>query len=132
MMRPGDKLASYTILAQALERLTALPWSLDLVGDGAARSDVEALFRPFGDRVRFHGQVEDRAALTTLYERAHLFVWPAVNEAYGMVFLEAQALGCPVVAGRYGGVPSVVRHGQPGSWRPPATRRRWRPASKRC
>ncbi len=119
MMRDGDKLASYRILAQALDRIGAEPWSLDLVGDGEARGAVEALFRPFGDRVRFHGRVEDRAELRRLYGTAHLFVWPAVREAYGMVLLEAQALGCPVIAGAYGGVASVVRHNETGLLTPP-------------
>ena len=31
-----------------------------------------------------------------------------------MALLEAQAFGCPVVAGAYGGVPSVVRDGDSG------------------
>ena len=36
-----------------------------------------------------------------------------------MVLLEAQALGCPVVAGAYGGVASVVRDGETGLLTPP-------------
>ncbi len=114
MMREGDKLASYRILAAALERLPHLPWTLDIVGDGEARDEIARLFSPLAQRVRFHGQVESKAALAALYEAADLFVWPAVNEAYGMVLLEAQALGCAVVAGAYGGVASVVRDGETG------------------
>ena len=114
MMRPGDKLASYRILAEALSRLGDRLWSLDIVGDGEAREEIEALFAPLHERVRFHGQVEDRVQLRALYEEAGLFVWPAVNEAYGMVFLEAQLFGCPVVAGAYGGVAGVVRDGTSG------------------
>ena len=114
MMRDGDKLASYRILAAALSRLQHLPWSLDIVGDGEARAEIERLFEPFTGRVRLHGQVESRAGLRALYEGADLFVWPAVNEAYGMVLLEAQMFGCPVVAGAYGGVPSVVNEGETG------------------
>jgi glycosyltransferase involved in cell wall biosynthesis len=49
-----------------------------------------------------------------MYRQADVFVWPAVNEAYGMVLLEAQAFGCPVVAGAYGGVASVVRNAETG------------------
>nr|WP_246408039.1 glycosyltransferase family 4 protein [Microvirga lupini] len=114
MMRKGDKLASYGILAAALERLRHLPWSLDIVGDGDAREEIVQLFASLADRVRYHGQIENRADLRALYERADLFVWPAVNEAYGMVLLEAQAMGCPVLAGAYGGVASVVKHGETG------------------
>ncbi len=114
MMREGDKLASYRILAASLERVQHLPWVLDIVGDGDARDEVSRLFAPFGRRVQFHGQVESRASLRRLYQRADLFVWPAVNEAYGMVLLEAQLFGCPVVAGAYGGVASVVKHDETG------------------
>lgn len=114
MMRAGDKLASYRILAAALERLRHLPWTLDIVGDGETREEIARLFSPLAQRVRFHGQIENKAGLAALYEAADLFVWPAVNEAYGMVLLEAQALGCAVVAGAYGGVASVVREGETG------------------
>ncbi|NIX76839.1 glycosyltransferase family 4 protein [Microvirga terricola] len=110
MMRDGDKLASYRLLAAALNNVRLQPWTLDIVGDGEARGKVISLFAPFGPRVRFHGQVENKAHLRALYEQADLFVWPAVNEAYGMVLLEAQRFGCPVVAGAYGGVASVVEH----------------------
>jgi glycosyltransferase involved in cell wall biosynthesis len=114
MMREGDKLASYRLLARSLERLLHLPWTLDIVGDGEAGREVARSFAPFGERIRFHGQVDGRADLRALYERADLFVWPAVNEAYGMVLLEAQLFGCPVVAGAFGGVASVVNDGETG------------------
>lgn len=110
MMREGDKRASYRLLAAALDQLRFQPWTLDIVGDGEALDEVSGLFAPFGHRVRFHGRVESKAHLRALYEQADLFVWPAVNEAYGMVLLEAQLFGCPVVAGAYGGVASVVEH----------------------
>lgn len=114
MMREGDKLASYRILAASLEKIVHLAWSLDIVGDGEGRAEVERLFAPFSGRVRFHGKIESRSNLTILYENADLFVWPAVNEAYGMVLLEAQLFGCAVIAGNFGGVSSVVKHGETG------------------
>lgn len=114
MMREGDKLASYRILAEALNELADCAWTLDIVGDGEARPGVERLFARFGARVRFRGQIDEPEALRRVYEAADLFVWPAVNEAYGMVLLEAQARGCPVVAGAFGGVPDVVRDGETG------------------
>ncbi|MGX7708180.1 glycosyltransferase family 4 protein [Methylobacterium sp. Gmos1] len=118
MMREGDKLASYRLLAEALAQLGDRPWTLDVAGDGPASAEVDSLLAPFGDRVRRHGAVAP-AALSTLYATADLLVWPAVNEAYGMALLEAQAHGCPVVAGGYGGVPDVVQDGATGRVTPP-------------
>src|SRR5690349_12364156 len=45
MMRKGDKLASYRLLAEALQHLDR-PWQLLVVGDGEARADVQRAFRP--------------------------------------------------------------------------------------
>ena len=42
---------------------------------------------------------------------ADMFLWPGVGEAYGMVYLEAQAQGCPVLAEDRPGVRDVVRDG---------------------
>lgn len=118
MMRRGDKLESYRQLAQALSRVER-PWRLTIAGDGAARAEVEALFASFGERVHFAGLVDDARALGALYDDADLFVWPAVNEAYGMVFLEAAARGCPALAGNHGGVASVVIADDTGVLVPP-------------
>lgn len=96
MMREGAKLASYRLVAEALQQVQQ-DWQLNIVGDGPARSDVEALFGTFGPRVRFLGQL-DRGALQEVYTHARLMIWPGVDEAFGMVYLEAQAAGVPVVA----------------------------------
>lgn len=113
MMRDGDKLASYRLLGAALARLLDLPWSLDIVGDGPARGAVTAALAPLGSRVVYHG-VLDEAAIAAALAAADLFVWPAINEAYGMALLEAQASGLPVVAGAGGGVGGIVADGATG------------------
>jgi glycosyltransferase involved in cell wall biosynthesis len=119
MMRQGAKEASYRLLAQALTQLTPGRWLIDIVGDGEARGKVFSAFAQAGVAVRFHGKIEDRRRLAALYGEADLFVWPAVREAFGMVFLEAQAQGCPVVAGNERGVASVVMHERTGLLTPP-------------
>ncbi len=106
MMRYGDKLASYQLLAEALSMLTG-DWQLHIAGDGPARAQVEALMAPFGNKVIFLGQL-DRDSLVRIYQTSGFLVWPGVNEAYGMIYLEAQAAGLPVVAQDRPGVRDVL------------------------
>ena len=107
MMRSRAKMDSYTLLAAALKAMTQIPWQLVIVGDGPARRQVESLFNDFSGRVRFVGCQKDRR-LAQHMGLADIFVWPAINEAWGMVFMEAAAAGLPCVAGSAGGVPQVV------------------------
>lgn len=111
MMRARDKLASYQIIADTLAEMPG-DWQLEIAGDGPARAQVKALMTPFAPRVTFLGQL-DRAGLADTYARASVFFWPGVNEAYGMVYLEAQAHGLPVVAQDRPGVRDVVLSGHP-------------------
>jgi glycosyltransferase involved in cell wall biosynthesis len=117
MMRARDKLDSYRVLAAALTLLKDRPWRAVLAGDGPARHEVETLMAPLGERVQFTGVVA-RERLPSLYASADLYLWPAINEAYGMAFLEAQAAGLPVVAGYSGGVAAVVAQGESGRLTP--------------
>ena len=118
MMRPGDKLASYRLLGRALATLFDLEWSLEIVGDGPARAEVERALAPLGSRVRYRDALDDAAIAASLAE-ADLFVWPAVNEAFGMALLEAQASGVAVVAGASGGIAGIVVAGETGLLVPP-------------
>src|SRR3546814_17214109 len=52
--------------------------------------------------------------MPALYAACDVLVWPAVNEAFGMVLLEAQAAGIPLVAGRSPGVENLVAEGVTG------------------
>lgn len=114
MMRPGDKLASYRLLARALAELSDRPWCLLVAGDGPARGEVSQALDSLGsDRVRLLGAL-DEGRLAALYGAADFMAWPAINEAYGMALLEAQAAGLPVIAGATGGVPGILRHEEGG------------------
>ena len=119
MMRPGDKMDSYRMLAQALARLLHLPFTLSVIGDGTLRAEVEALFAPLGPgRLVWHGE-RDAEGVADLLSTAALYVWPGCGEAYGLAYLEAQAAGLPVVAQAIAGVPEVVAHGRTGILTPP-------------
>lgn len=119
MMRPGDKLASYRALGAALAQAQDLPWRLVIAGDGPARAEVQTeLERALPGRACFLGEAAV-AELPGVYAACDLCVWPAVNEAYGMAMLEAEASGVPVVSCAARGVPDVVADGRTGLLAPP-------------
>jgi len=90
-------------------RLTALPFTLDLVGDGPLRDALTARIAQLqlADIVRFHGW-KDRADLRAHYRCADLLINPSLYEGMPNVVLEAMACGCPVLASRVPGNDTVV------------------------
>src|SRR5690606_39684642 len=52
--------------------------------------------------------------LVQVYRAADVVAVPSHNESFGLVALEAQACGTPVVAAEVGGLPVAVRHGVSG------------------
>ncbi|MCP4603764.1 MAG: glycosyltransferase family 4 protein [Proteobacteria bacterium] len=88
-----------------------------VVGDGAYRSELENLAGSLADRGRiiFTGRI-NREDLADYYSLADLFVMPSREEArgcvegFGLVFLEANACGVPVIGGLSGGIPDAVEH----------------------
>ena len=114
MMRPGDKKASYLMLADVLRKSADIPWRIVVAGDGAARAEIEAVFEAkVPGRAHFLGEC-GADALAAVFAACDLSVWPAVNEAYGMAMLEAQAAGLPIVSRAVRGVPDVVLDGRTG------------------
>jgi glycosyltransferase involved in cell wall biosynthesis len=91
-----------------------LPWRLLVAGGGSARREVEAAFEEAtGGRACFLGTLGAKE-LAEAYSACDLYAWPAINEAYGMALLEAQAAGLPVVSRATRGVPDVVVDGRTG------------------
>ena len=65
------------------------------------------------DRVLFLGKIP-RKDMYRYYSAADVFVFPGIRESLGMVFLEAQSCGLPVVAFNNAGVPEAVQDGKTG------------------
>nr|WP_160145503.1 glycosyltransferase [Arthrobacter sp. SLBN-53] len=102
-------------LGLAIRALSLLPssYTLDIVGDGAQRHELEGLVRELGitDRVWFSGYVEDPAEY---FSRAEIMVHPSLGETYGLVLFEAAQFGKPVVAVNQSVMPEVVPALVPG------------------
>lgn len=109
-------------LLEACERLAArgTDFRLILVGDGRLRPGLERRARrALPGRVVFEGQVPHER-LPQYYATADLFCSPARgSESFGLVLLEAMALGVPVVASDIPGYRCVVSHGTEGLLTPP-------------
>jgi glycosyltransferase involved in cell wall biosynthesis len=84
---------------------------LAVVGDGPQRAELEQRFA--GLDATFVGYLKGEA-LAAAYASADAFVYASEMETMGNVVLEAMAAGCPVVAPRAGGIPSLLTHGQTG------------------
>ena len=84
-------------------------WPLRVVGAGGCEA---ALRRMAGPSVRFLGRLSDEE-VTGLYRRCRLLVFPG-EEDYGIVPLEAQACGRPVVAFGRGGALETIEDGRTG------------------
>lgn len=104
-------------VATAIEALLALPEAtLTVAGAGPAEllAELAALAERLGvaARVRFAGAVP-RAELPALYEACDAVVFPVVwEEPWGLVPLEAMALGRPVTASGRGGSGEYLRDGE--------------------
>ena len=66
-------------------------------------AEQSAMARGLGDGIEFAGRVTYSAAIDRIADEVDILVHPALEEAQGMVLLEAMALGIPVIAGEASG-----------------------------
>jgi len=106
------RLAPEKRLDWLLQVLGEIPGArLALVGDGPQRTELEARFP--GTATVFTGYIRG-LPLAQAYASADVFVFPAMNETFGNVVLEAMGSGLPVVAAGAGGPLDIVRDGENG------------------
>jgi glycosyltransferase involved in cell wall biosynthesis len=87
---------------------------LVIAGDGSEKDKLQKMAADHvPGRVRFVGEVA-REDMYRYYSAADLFVFPGIRESLGLVFLEAQACGLPVVAFDNAGVPEAAQNGKTG------------------
>ncbi len=105
--RVEDVVRGFAVLRERLDAVLAL------VGEGPELDKAVRLADALGvgDDLRVLGK---RERLETVLQASDLFLLPSVAESFGLVALEAQACGCPVIGYHAGGLPEVVEHGVTG------------------
>lgn len=121
MMRPGVKEDGIAFVIDACAALQPEFPELHLLilGDGAGRGRLEERARQvLPGACTFSGRVEPKG-MHGWYQAGDIFAFPGIGEALGMVYLEAQCCGLPVVATSHDGAPEVVANGEAGIIVPP-------------
>lgn len=116
MMRPGVKTEGIARVIRSCIDLYREGEKIRLViaGDGSTRTELEHLATALpAERVTFLGKI-DRSKMSQIYSTADIFAFPGVEEALGMVYLEAQACRLPVIAFEDWGGGEAVIHGSTG------------------
>lgn len=106
---------------KVLEVLKELPgMTYHIVGDGPYFGTIAKAINDHGlqDRVRMSRNVSDED-LPGVYREADIFVMPTTKtetdrEGFGIVYLEAQLFGLPVIATLHSGVDEAIRDGEGG------------------
>ena len=113
-------------LVRALERIAQRVPGVELLvaGDGPLRAEMEKEAAVRGVRASFLG-VQTPAQVRELMRGATVLCGPGVvaatgdAEGLGIIFLEAQAVGLPVIASTSGGIAEGIADGETGLLHPP-------------
>ncbi|KJS12082.1 MAG: glycosyl transferase [Peptococcaceae bacterium BRH_c8a] len=105
----GGRLVGYKRIDLAVEAFSRLKLPLWVVGDG---EEYKNLKKMAGACVKFLGKVED-TELRSLYQQCRAFIFSGLED-FGIMPLEAQSCGRPVIAFGGGGALETVIEGQTG------------------
>ena len=108
-----EKQKDHATLFRALAQLKDLPWTLDNIGDGPLRPQVEAMRRELGleGRVNLLGYRRD---VVRCMSESQIYVLISRWEGFSRSIVEAMRAGLPVVATDTGGNAEAVEDGRTG------------------
>lgn len=106
-----SKLTAYKRVDLAIKAANKLKVPLKIVGTGR---DLDYYKQMAGETVEFVGEVSD-SKLSEYYKHCKALIFPGVED-FGLVMVEAQAHGKPVIAYRAGGAMEIVQEGKTGEF----------------
>lgn len=97
-------------IIKALASINDFEWELNIVGEGAMRTQLEALAKELkcSTRVHFWGKIPRDEVMKVLSD-TNCFVMISNNEIFGLVYLEAMAASCITIASRNGGIEGIIK-----------------------
>jgi len=111
-----SRLVGYKKVDLVVEVFNRLRWPLKIIGTG---SEMEKLKRMAKPNIQFLGRLTDKELLN-YYQKCEAVIFPP-EEDFGLVPLEAQACGRPVIAFKGGGALETIIEGKTGTFFYPQT-----------
>jgi glycosyltransferase involved in cell wall biosynthesis len=109
------KLKGVHFLFEALKNVES-NFVLDIIGKGEEEEYLKKLAAEYkiDEKVRFLGY-KNRSEIVAFYKNADIFVFPSLNDAFGLVLVEALASKLPIITSIYaGGSKDTVDEGKNG------------------
>jgi glycosyltransferase involved in cell wall biosynthesis len=105
----------FLLEACALLKQQGYQFSLWIIGEGPQREELEAFCQSQGleDFVRWLGY-QHYSDLGTYFKQVDAFVFPTLEDIWGMVVLEAMVFGKPILCSKWAGASELVVHGENG------------------
>jgi glycosyltransferase involved in cell wall biosynthesis len=100
---------------RALALMREIEWSLDVIGDGPLRAEMETLARHEGiaERVTIHGWLSE-AQVAERMAASDILLLTSLQEGLPMVAIEGLQWGLAIVSSQIGGVQDIVEEGKNG------------------
>lgn len=88
---------------------------LTYIGEGSEKTAISNRFSQVNNRGELHflGRIPRKEIITYLL-RSDVFIMISKNEVFGLVYLEAMALGCITIASRNEGMDGIIKDGENG------------------
>lgn len=108
-----SRLARAKHIDLAIEACQELGLPLKIVGKGRDENYLRSKVEAGRSKVEFLGEISDEE-LDKIYDGAKALIFPAEDEEFGIVAVEAMGHGVPVIAYRSGGLPETIVDGKTG------------------
>lgn len=113
----ASRLVKKNAIDDVIKALQYLPENVKflILGDGPEKENYSLLVTRYGlqKRVSFLGFI-DHSEMMKYFEKADIFIRPSLSEGMGNSFVEAMAVGIPVIATPVGGIPDFLKDGETG------------------